>query len=50
MLLTGSTTIRPEGLEGFAMDGTGYLAVASEGSSFGTSGSALPAAAPVPPR
>ncbi len=43
-----SILLRPEGLKGFEMDGTYYLAVASEGSSTSNFGTAVFSLAPVP--
>lgn len=50
ILLTGSSELRPEGLEGFVMDGVHYLAVASEGdgTAAGKFGTTLFNLAPVP--
>lgn len=48
ILLTGASELRPEGLKGFTLDGLHYLAVASEGSAFASSGTTLFALAPVP--
>lgn len=48
-MLTLDGQIRPEGLKGFTMDGTYYLAIASEGGDGGVgAGTALFALAPVP--
>jgi hypothetical protein len=48
-MLTVGGQIRPEGLEGFTMDGMHYLAIASEGGDGGiNAGTALFALAPVP--
>jgi DNA-binding beta-propeller fold protein YncE len=48
-MLTVAGQIRPEGLEGFTMDGVHYLAIASEGGDGGiNAGTALFALAPVP--
>jgi hypothetical protein len=48
ILLTGSSELRPEGLQGCTLDGIHSYAVASEGSDFASSGTTLFALAPVP--